>query len=76
MQNVTVKMTDLLTEKEVVRTIDISNLMVPNTAAALDFEHDILGTKEQQKKNLENWISERANSQHDTILELKSWEIN
>lgn len=75
MRNVIITMEDLLEEKEVVRTIDISNITVPNHKAALDFEHDVVGNEEQQRKGIEAWISERGNKQHNTILELKSWEI-
>lgn len=75
MTSVILKMNDLFNEKQVEREIDISNLYVPNYNAPLNFEHDILGTPEQQRKNLEQWIKERGNQQHDTLLELVSWEI-
>jgi hypothetical protein len=76
MSTVTLKMLDLLENKEIERTIDISNVMVNNSKAPLNFEHDILGTKEQQRERLNNWIDERGNKQHDTILELISWAFN
>lgn len=76
MTTVTLKMYDEFNEKEVVRTIDGSNIMVNNTKAPLDFEHHIKGTNEQIENNLNKWISERGNEQHDTLLTLKSWTIN
>lgn len=44
MNNLTVTMFDELNEVEVTRTIAGQNALVPNTSAALDFEHDIIGT--------------------------------
>jgi hypothetical protein len=76
MNTVTIKMTDEITEKEVVRTIDISNLMIPNYNAQIGWECNIIAPKEKQSELLEKWINERGNKQHDTILTLNSWEIN
>ncbi len=69
-------MYDEFNEIEVVRTIDGSNIMVNNTKAPLDFEHNIKGTDKQIEENLNKWISERGNDQHETLLTLISWEIN
>jgi hypothetical protein len=81
MNTVTVTMIDELDAqsngtKEVVREICISNLMVNDSSALLDCECNVLGTIEQQRTRLNNWISERANEQHNTLLSLKSWTIN
>ena len=75
MKTVTIQMTDLLSGLEVKRTIDSSNVMVADNSV-FNFECNVLGNEEQQRKCLEKWISERGNEQHDTILELKSWTIN
>lgn len=64
MENVTLKMIDLLTEEEVVRTIDISNAFTGNELK-----------KDKVRENLEEWIENRGNSQHETFLELISWEL-
>lgn len=76
MNNVTLRMTDELTEQEVVRTIDISVLLVNNDNAAFGWEGDIIAPVEKQRKQLERWISQHGNKQHDTLLTLNSWEIN
>jgi len=73
---VTVKMTDLFNGNEVVRTICASNIMVSDSSAVLDFECQTLASKEKQKALLNAWINDRANEQHNTILELQSWTIN
>jgi hypothetical protein len=76
MNTVTLRMTDELTEKEVVRTIDISVLLINDDNALSGWEGDIIAPVERQRKQLERWISERGNQQHDTILTLNSWDIN
>ena len=70
MKNVTLKMTDLLSEKEVVRTIDATKAY---TSGSVCWEKR---GEAEQRKSLERWISERGNEQHETILELNSWEFN
>ena len=65
MKNVTLKMIDLLTEEEVVRTIDVSNAFTGE-----DLKEDNV------RKNLEEWIENRGNDQHETFLELVSWDFN
>ena len=70
MNTVTLQMNDLLNECTVERTIDATNAY---SNGSVCWE---LKGKEEQKENLERWISERANQQHDTILELSSWEFN
>ena len=70
METVTVTMTDELTGKEVVRTIDATN------AYSSGSECWEKRGENEQRANLENWISERANDQHNTILSLISWNFN
>jgi hypothetical protein len=67
---VTLKMQDLFTEETVERTIDISNAY---SNGAVCWE---LRGENEQRKNLERWISERGNAQHETILSLLSWSFN
>tara|TARA_R110002050_G_scaffold136912_3_gene260209 strand:+ start:388 stop:621 length:234 start_codon:yes stop_codon:yes gene_type:complete len=76
MTTVTLKMFDELNEVEVIRKIDGSNLLVNDNNAALDMECHKIGTNKQIEKNLNTWISERGNQQHDTLLTLISWKIN
>ena len=61
--------------KEVVREICISNSLVDDNSAPSGWECSIIGTIDQQRKKLNEWISERANEQHNTLLSLKSWVI-
>jgi|Laugrespbdmm15sn_2_1035079.scaffolds.fasta_scaffold131305_1 hypothetical protein len=70
MTTVTVTMIDELTGEKVTRTIDATNAY---KSGSVCYE---LGNNESQKKQLNNWISERANKQHNTILNLVSWEFN
>lgn len=76
MLTVTIKMYDELNEVDVERTIDGSNLMVSDNDAPSGWECNILGNEKQIKNNLERWIDERGNEQHETILTLVGWEIN
>ena len=73
---VTIQMQDELNNKLVERTIDGSNLLVNDDNAPLGFECSIIGNIKQQEQSLNNWIMERGNEQHDTILTLVSWTIN
>lgn len=61
--------------KEVVREICISNILVNDSSATDGWECSIVGTIEQQRRKLNEWIKERANEQHNTLLSLKSWVI-
>ena len=70
MKTVTLVMTDLLNDKQVERTIDIINAMSNGSEC-----WELKGV-ESQRSNLESWIEERGNAQHDTMLELNSWTIN
>jgi len=70
MENVTLKMQDQLTGKIVTRTIDATNAM---TSGSNCWE---LREKSEQEKNLNNWIQERGNAQHEADLVLISWEFN
>jgi hypothetical protein len=76
MLTVTLNMYDELNEKNVSRTIDGSNLMVNNTDALQGWECNKIGTNPQIENNLNVWISERGNDQHDTLLTLTDWKIN
>ena len=69
MRNVIVTMQDQFTRKEVVRTIDALNAY-----SSGDVCWELRGEAEQ-RKNLNRWIIERANEQHETILELVSWRF-
>jgi hypothetical protein len=76
MTTVTLKMWDEFNEINVERTIDGSNILVDNSKAAWGWECHVIGTDKQIEDNLNAWISERGNEQHDTLLTLKSWAIN
>lgn len=65
--NVTLEMTDQLTGEKVTRTIDKTNAMSSGSVC-----WEMRGPNEQ-RKNLERWISERGNEQHDALLQLDSW---
>ena len=70
MTTVTLQMIDELTGKQVSRTIDATN--------AYSNGQDCweLKGENEQRKNLNNWISERGNEQHSTILSLVSWSFS
>ena len=63
-------MRDEMTGENVARTIDATN------AYSNGSECWELRGEAEQKKNLESWISERANEQHNTILSLISWSFS
>lgn len=67
--NVTLKMKDTLTGQTIYRTIDGLNAYSENS------EGYVLKGKKDQRKNLERWIEERGNAQHETVLKLISWEF-
>ena len=70
MRTVTLQMTDLLNDTKIERTIDATNAY---SNGSVSWE---LRGENEQRENLERWISERGNEQHDTILELNSWKLN
>ena len=70
MTTVTVTMIDEFTKETIIRTIDATNAYKSGTYC---YE---LGNNESQKKQLNNWIIERANKQHNTILNLVSWKFD
>jgi hypothetical protein len=70
MTTVTLKMNDLLNETTIERTIDATN----SYSSGLDYWE--LKGESEQRESLERWISERGNDQHETILELISWEFS
>ncbi len=57
-------------DKEITRDIDISNFYI-NGGSSWVVSSDV----ERQRKMLLDWIEERANEQHNTLLELKAWYI-
>ena len=69
MRDVKLNMTDEMTGEKVERTIDITNAM---SSGSVCWE---LRGEDEQRKRLQNWIDERGNEQHDTLLTLNSWEI-
>ena len=70
MNTVTLQMIDELTGNAVSRTIDITNAMSNG-----QYCWELKGENEQ-RKNLNNWILQRGNEQHATILSLVSWSFN
>ena len=76
MTTVTLKMYDELNQKNVERTIDGSNIMVADTNALPGMECNKIGNDQQIKEKLDQWINERANKQHNTILSLINYKIN
>ena len=76
MQAINTKMKDLFTGKEIERRIDISNITRPDYNAPTGWECDIVEPDpERQRAMIERWIVDCANDQHETLLELVSWEI-
>ena len=70
MKKVTLQMRDEMTGENVTRTIDATN------AYSNGSECWELRGENEQRANLENWIDERANEQHNTILSLISWSFS
>ena len=75
MLSVTIFMQDELNGNKVERTIDGSNLMVADNST-FGWECNKIGTSEEIESNLNNWIKERGNQQHETLLTLEGWRIN
>ena len=70
MNNVTLNMIDLMTSNKVTRTIDITNAM---STGGETWE---LKDEQNQRANLEQWINERGNQQHEATLLLESWDFS
>jgi hypothetical protein len=68
--SVTLQMKDLLNDTTIERTIDITNAY---SNGSVCWE---LRCRLEQADNLNRWINERGNDQHETILELVSWSFN
>lgn len=68
--SVTLQMKDLLNDTTIERTIDITNAYSNGSVC-----WELRGRLEQAD-NLNRWINERGNDQHETILELVSWSFN
>ena len=69
MKNLAITLKDELTNETIHRNISATNAM---NSGSVCYE---LGTDTDQKNNIERWISERGNNQHETILSLVSWEF-
>ena len=69
-QQIKVTMLDTLNNKEVTRDIDISNIYIDNGTC-----WQVATSPERQRELLNEWIEDRANDQHETILELVSWYL-
>lgn len=65
MRAVKVTMTDDFTRETITREIDITNAMINN----------MIASDAQITENLNQWINQRANQQHETILTLVSYEL-
>lgn len=70
MRTVTLQMIDELTGETVSRTIDATNAY---SNGEYCWE---LKSENEQRKNLNDWILDRGNQQHETILTLVSWSFN
>jgi hypothetical protein len=76
MTTVIVNMTDLFTGKIVTRQICVSNITIPDYSAALNSECSVIPKHDAIIRNkLNEWILNRANQQHNTLLELESYRI-
>ncbi|MCH2125899.1 MAG: hypothetical protein MK165_13990 [Pirellulaceae bacterium] len=67
--DVELKMVDELRGTEVVRVIDKGNAM---TSGEVCWE---LRGEVEQREALEEWIRDRGNEQHETLLRLVSWKF-
>ena len=70
MDTIIVTMIDTKTNKIVERRIDISNFYVPYQEC-----WKVTTDENEQREMLNDWIKDRANDQHDTILKLSDWKI-
>jgi hypothetical protein len=66
---VTLFMKDLNNGDMITRDIDISNLTLGGNLI-------MLNAPNQHRRDIESWIKERGNAQHDTKLELIDYKIN
>jgi hypothetical protein len=69
MENVTLTMEDMFTGETITRTICALNAYKNGSEC---WEK---GDEKSQRQQLERWIAERGNEQHDTTLALISWEF-
>ena len=67
--NVQITMLDTKTDQTVIRTIDKTNAM------EMELDGFYMGDEDSQRENIANWIMDRANEQHETILGLVSWKF-
>lgn len=75
MRQIKLDLYDPLNEKSIERTIDVSNVLIPDENAKLGFEKSVLGTEQETYTKITEWIVERGNYQHDTILVCQNFEI-
>jgi hypothetical protein len=66
MHSINVTLRDTATDKLCSRDIDISNFTVYNA----------LNDTELQSELLKEWIEDRANEQHNSVMSLVSWYIH
>ena len=69
MNTINVKMTDLNNGETVMREIDITNFTISMT------DINSFPSKEKQTQIIEDWITQRAEPQHDTMLILEDFWI-
>jgi hypothetical protein len=69
MEKVTLKMEDIFTGETITRTICASNAYTNGNVCWEKRD------EKSQRQQLERWIKERGNEQHDTQLALISWEF-
>lgn len=74
---VTIQMKDLLDEKLTIieRTISDTVIQVHDNSVK-EWECNKFPSEEKQTELIKTWISERGNSQHDTLLEYVSHKLN
>ena len=70
-KQVIVTMKDELTGEDVYRTICATNISITDDSGCWV----IAPTREQQEELLKEWITDRAEAQHDTLLELVDFSI-
>ena len=72
METIKLYLFDTTNKKHLHREIDVSNFYVIDYAnECLKFENRM----NEQEIILNDWINDRGNEQHDTILTLVNWEI-
>ncbi len=70
MRQIQIKMTDMFTNETVMRSIDISNFTI-----TMESHTDSFPSKAKQTQIIKDWITTRAEPQHDTFLDLVDFWI-